>query len=148
MTYVLASSHSTSTNIGGDQLEDIVPVKFFAFGFIKKTPLTVCPSTNIFDNCAEAKLRLAIEHTSTTISACPGAAKCQPECSVESLKGGVDYAGSISRMRFEIVVNVVYLAVAFAVRALGDAGVDTRTNIDEIVYVGGPPCLPDLGDFV
>ena len=33
----------------------------------------------------------------------------------------MDYTGSISRMRFDIVVNVVYLVVASAVRGLGDA---------------------------
>ena len=143
LTYILASSHSS--NIGGDQIDDKL-VKFFATDFTKKTktPLTVCPSTDVSDKRAEAKLRLAIEHTKRTISASPGAATC----SVESLKDGVDYTGSINRMRFDMVVNAVYIAVASAVSALlADAGVDAH-NIDEIVYVGGTTCLPGLDDCI
>ena len=60
------------------------------------------------DKRAEAKLRLAIEHTKRTIGASPGAATC----SVELLKDGVYYRGSVNRMRFDMVVNAVYLAVA------------------------------------
>jgi len=143
LTYVLASSHSS--NIGGNQIDDKL-IKFFAADFTKKskTPLTVCPSTNISDKRAEAKLRLAIEHTKRTISASPGAASC----SIESLKDGVDYTGSINRMRFDMVVNTVYIAVASAVSALlADAGVDAH-NVDEIVYVGGTTCLPGLDERV
>ena len=143
LTYVLASSHSS--DIGGDQIDDKL-IKFFATDFTKKTktPLIVCPSTDISDKRAEAKLRLAIEHTKRTISASPGAATC----SVESLKDGMDYTGSINRMRFDMVVNAVYIAVASAVSALlADAGVDAH-NIDEIVYVGGTTCLPGLDDCI
>ena len=51
-------------------------------------------------------------------------------------------------MRFDMVVNAVYLAVASAVSALlADAGVDAH-NIDEIVYVGGTTCLPGLDDCI
>ena len=143
LTYVLASSHSS--DIGGDQIDDKL-IKFFATDFTKKTktPLTVCPSTDISDKRAEAKLRLAIEHTKRTISASPGAATC----SVESLKDGVDYTGSINRMRFDMVVNPVYIAAAAAVSALlADAGVDAH-NVDEIVYVGGTTCLPGLDECI
>ena len=143
LTYVIASSHSS--NIGGDQIDDKL-IKFFATDFTKKTktPLTVCPSTDISDKRAEAKLRLAIEHTKRTISASPGAATC----SVESLKDGVDYTGSINRMRFDVVVNAVYIAVASAVSALlTDAGVDAH-DVDEIVYVGGTTCLPGLDECI
>ena len=66
--------------------------------------------------------------TKGTISVSPGAT-----CSVESLKDGVDYTGSINRMRLRIVVNAVYLAVASAVSTLlASAGVDVY-NIDEII---------------
>ena len=143
LTYILASSHSS--DIGGHQIDDKL-IKFFATDFTKKskTPLTVCPSTDVSDTRAEAKLRLAIEHTKRTISASPGAATC----SVESLKDGADYTGSINRMRFDLVVNAVYIAVASAVSALlADAGVDAH-DVDEIVYVGGTTCLPGLDECV
>ena len=60
----------------------------------KKTLLIVCPSADISDKRAEAKLRLAIEHTRRTNNASNAAT-----CSVESLKDGVDYTASINRMR-------------------------------------------------
>ena len=62
----------------------------------KNTLLIVCPSTDISDKRAEAKLRLAIEHTRRMINASYAAT-----CSVESfLKDDVDYTGSINRMRW------------------------------------------------
>jgi len=72
-----------------------------------KSP-TVCPSSPPVDQRAEAKLRLAIEHTKRTISASPGAATC----SVESLKDGMDYIGIINRMRFDMLGSPIYTAVA------------------------------------
>ena len=74
LTYVLDPSHSS--NIGGEQFDDKF-IKFFTTNFTKKitkTPLTVCPSTDISEKRAEAKLCLAIEHTERTISASLGAA--------------------------------------------------------------------------
>ena len=63
--------------------------------------MIVCPSADISGKRAEAKLRLAIEHTSRTINASKAAT-----CFVESfLKDGVDYTGSINRMRWEIEVK-------------------------------------------
>ena len=126
MTYVLASSHSTEAKSTTNSLN------------------LVCPSTDISHKRAEAKQRLllAIEHMRRTISASPGAATC----SVESLKDGVDYTGSINRMRFDKVVNTVYLAVASAVSALlADADVDAHSNI---VYVGGTMCLAGLSECI
>ena len=63
----------------------------------------VCPSTDISDKHAEAKLRLVIEHTRSSISAYPGAASW----SVELPKDSVDYTGSISRMWFDMLVDAV-----------------------------------------
>ena len=97
-----ASSHSSWTDIGEVEIDEKL-IKFFAIDFTKKTKTlwTVCPSINISDKRAESKLRLAVEHIKITISASPGAAIC----SVESLKDGMDYSGSINRMKFDMVVN-------------------------------------------
>jgi hypothetical protein len=63
------------------------------------------------------------------------------------LKDGVDYTGSINRMRFDMVVNAAYLAVTSAVRALlADAAVDSHK--DEIVYMGGTMCVYGLDDYI
>jgi molecular chaperone DnaK (HSP70) len=143
LAYILTSS--TTPNVGGDLIDDKL-IKFFAADFTKKTktPLSVCPSTSTADARAESRLRLAIEHTKRTISASPGAATC----SVESLKDGLDYTGSINRMRFDMVVRSVYQSVSTtALKLLENAAIDAH-DIDEIVYVGGSTCLPGLDEQV
>lgn len=143
LAFVLAAS--TSSDTGGDQIDEKL-IKFFAADFTKKTktPLSVCPAKDIVDQRAEAKLRLAIEHTKRTISASPGAATC----SVESLKDGLDYTGSINRMRFDMVVRNVYTSVSDAISALLESAALDPHLVDEIVYVGGSTCLPGLDEQV
>ena len=57
----------------------------------------------------------------------------------------MDYTGSINRMRLDMVVNAVYLAVASVVSALADASVDAH---NKLVYVGGPTCLPGFDNCI
>ncbi|PPQ80058.1 hypothetical protein CVT25_001487 [Psilocybe cyanescens] len=139
LSYVLASSHTPS--VGGDKIDDKL-VAFFAADFTKKTKvaLKVCPATAVADQRAEAKLRLAIEHTKRTISASPGAATC----SVESLKDGLDYTGAVNRMRFDMLASPIYAAVADAIGALLARAAADAHDVDEVVYVGGTGCLPGL----
>jgi len=119
LTYSLASSHSSF--IGANPIDERL-IKFFAADFTKKAkvPLTMCPSSPPVDQRAEAKLRLAIEHTKRTISASPGAAAC----SVESLKDGMDYTGIINRMRFDVLGSPIYTAVAKEITLLASAAID------------------------
>lgn len=141
LAYVLASSNTKSSSA---EHIDKELIKFFSADFTKKTkiPLAVCPATSPTDQRAEAKLRLAIEHTKRTISASPGAATC----SVESLKEGIDYTGSINRMRFNILASSVYTTVANEIKSLlSSAAIDSH-DVDEIVYIGGTSCLPGLDE--
>lgn len=141
--YVLASS--SSTNVGADQLDDAL-IKFFAADFTKKTktPLKVAPATELVDQRAEAKLRLAIEHTKRTISASPGAATC----SIESLKEGLDYTGTVNRLRFDMLAKPIYTAVSSAALDLLKSAEIDAYDVDEIVYVGGTSCLPGLDEHL
>lgn len=126
------------------QIDDRL-IKFFAKEFTKKTktPLTVAPAgSDKGDQRAEARLRLAIEHTKRTVAASAGAATC----AVESLKDGLDYTGSINRMRFDMEARPVYAAVAAAaLDLLKEAGLDAH-EVDELVYVGGSGALPGLDE--
>ena len=136
---------SSDPTIGADLIDDKL-VKFFAKEFTKKTkvPLSLpaTASSSPADKRAEAKLRLAIEHTKRTISASPGAATC----SVESLKEGYDLSGTINRMRFDMEALEVYTKITGSVKKLvADASLDLY-NLDEIVYAGGTGCLPGLDD--
>ncbi|KAI0638747.1 actin-like ATPase domain-containing protein [Trametes polyzona] len=140
-------AHSLATlsdhTIGGDAIDDKL-VKFFAKEFTKKTktPLTVCPATDAQDKRAEAKLRLALEHTKRTISASPGTATC----SVESLKDGLDFTGTITRLRFDMEVRSIYDRVYEKVKELVSAAGFDLYDVDEIVYVGGSASLPGLDE--
>ncbi|KAG1896361.1 Hsp70 protein-domain-containing protein [Suillus fuscotomentosus] len=141
LAYSLATISDSS--VGGDEIDSKL-IKFFAKEFTKKTktPLTVAPASDPLDKRAEAKLRLAVEHTKRTLSASPGAATC----SVESLKDGLDYTGSINRLRFDMEVRSIYDKVYAKVKELvASAGVDLY-DVDEIVYIGGCACLPGLDE--
>ncbi len=97
---VLASS--SDRTVGGSAIDEKL-MTYFANEFTKKTktPLTVCPASTPIDRRAEAKPRLAVEHTKRTLSTSPGAAAC----SVESLKDGIDFTGSINRLRFDVELH-------------------------------------------
>ncbi|EKM77500.1 hypothetical protein AGABI1DRAFT_43082 [Agaricus bisporus var. burnettii JB137-S8] len=143
LAHVLASSNTPS--VGGDTIDDKL-IKHFSSEFTKKTkiPLTVIPATDIQDKRAEAKLRLALEHTKRTISASPGAATC----SIESLKDGVDYTGSINRMRFDLVARPVYVSIGNAIISLLESNSIDSHDIDEIIYLGGSTSLPGLDEYI
>lgn len=141
LIHSVASSHEHK--IGGEQIDEKL-LKYFAKDFTKKTktPLTICPATENADKRAEAKLRIAIEHTKRTVSASQGAASC----SVESLKDGVDYTGSINRLRFDMEVRAIYdSVVSKAINLLESAGFEPL-HVDEIIYVGGSASLPGLDE--
>ncbi|EPQ61321.1 actin-like ATPase domain-containing protein [Gloeophyllum trabeum ATCC 11539] len=145
MRHGLAYSLGTITDFSanGDSIDEKL-IKFFAKEFTKKTktPLTVCPATDNQDKRAEAKLRLAIEHTKRTLSASPGAATC----SVESLKDGLDFTGSINRLRFDMEVRPIYNQIYDKVKELVESAKLDLYDIDEVVYVGGSASFPGLDE--
>ncbi|EJD46467.1 actin-like ATPase domain-containing protein [Auricularia subglabra TFB-10046 SS5] len=139
LAHVLGSS--TTPGCGAKAIDDRL-VAFFAKEFTKKTktPL-VLPAQNEEDARAERKLRLAVDATKRTLSAGVGGAAA---CSVESLKAGLDLAGSINRLRFDLEVAPVYRAIAGAVHALlKERGLEPL-NVDAVLLVGGSARLPGL----
>jgi heat shock 70kDa protein 1/2/6/8 len=133
-------------DLGGDAIDDRL-LKFFAKDFTKKTsvPLKVAPAGETPDLRAEARLRLALLHTKRTIAASVGSVGgSAATCAVESLKDGLDYTGSINRLRFDMEAAPIYSGVvARAGELLQSAGLDW-IHVDEVVYAGGSACLPGL----
>ncbi|KAI0271315.1 Hsp70 protein-domain-containing protein [Gloeopeniophorella convolvens] len=128
------------TDVGGDALDERL-LRFFAKDFTKKTRVPLAPGTPD-DARAEARLRLALLHTKRTVAAGGGGGAAA--CAVESLKDGLDYTGSINRLRFDMEAAPVYAAVvARAAELLAQAGLDWL-HVDEVVYAGGTACLPGL----
>lgn len=133
---------------GGDAIDDRL-LKFFAKDFTKKmsVPLKVAPAASdaVADLRAEARLRLALLHTKRTIAASSfGGGSSTATCAVESLKDGLDYTGSINRLRFDMEAAPIYATVVTrAGELLQRAGLDW-VQVDEVVYAGGSACLSGL----
>ena len=133
---------------GGDAIDDRL-LKFFAKDFTKKTSvqLKVAPAASdaVADLRAEARLRLALLHTKRTIAASSfGGGSSTATCAVESLKDGLDYTGSINRLRFDMEAAPIYgTVVARAGELLQRAGLNW-VQVDEVVYAGGSACLSGL----
>lgn len=130
------------SDVGGDAIDSLLIGHFFK-EFTKKTkiPVTFPPSLPE-DRRAEAKLRLAVDDTKKSLQASTGAAAC----SVESLKDGVDFSGTINRLRFDVLLAPIYAIVIKEIAsALKCAGV-VKEQIDEVLLVGGSSGLSGLSD--
>ena len=119
-------------------------LKHFAKEFTKKTKtaldLPCAESASAADKRAEAKLRLAVEHTKRSLSASTGAATC----AVESLKDGLDLSTSINRMRFDALAGPVYRQIGAALtKIVEEAGLDLA-QIDEVLLAGASTLFPGL----
>lgn len=122
--------------VGGTTLDSAL-VAFFAKEFTKKTKITIADT----DKRAWAKLRNEAEFTKRALSASNSAT-----CSVESLAEGVDFTGSVNRMRFDMLAGAAYGKVVAGVeKALQDAGLEA-CQVDEVVLAGGSARLTGLAD--
>lgn len=129
--------------LGGREFDDRL-IKHFAKEFTKKTKIALelpcSEASSAQDKRAEAKLRLAIEHTKRSLSASSGAATC----AVESLKDGYDLSTSINRIRFDGLVLPVYSKVGEKLKSvIAEAGLEL-SQIDEVLLAGASTLLPGL----
>ncbi|KAL7423321.1 Hsp70 protein that interacts with Zuo1p [Cryptotrichosporon argae] len=129
--------------LGGREFDNLL-LKHFAKEFTKKTKIALeLPCTegaSDADKRAEAKLRLAVEHTKRSLSASSGAATC----AVESLKDGYDLSSAINRIRFDGLAGPVYARVTDFLRATVErAGLDLA-QIDEVLLAGASTLFPGL----
>ncbi|GAA5909834.1 ribosome-associated complex protein SSZ1 [Sporobolomyces salmoneus] len=126
----------SDSNLGGDKLDEKL-MDFFGKEFTKKTRIPIEAS----NHRAQMKLRLAVEVTKKSLSASNSA-----PCSIESLAEGMDFHGTVNRMRFDLVAASIYSGIISKVEeALKQAKLDPL-EIQEIVLVGGTTKLPALAD--
>ncbi|KAI5480491.1 protein of heat shock protein 70 family [Pseudohyphozyma bogoriensis] len=126
----------TDGKLGGD-LFDAKLTDWFGKEFTKKTKTPLEAS----NHRAQMKLKLAVEITKKSLSASNTA-----PCSVESLAEGLDFHGSVNRMRFDLLSGPIYDKVVAKVQeALEKAKVDPL-QVQEVVLVGGTTKLPKLSD--
>lgn len=130
----LAYVHEKAT--GGRALDDAL-VQHFAKEFTKKTKVNIQPG----DERAWAKLRNEAEGTKRALSASNSA-----QCSIESLAEGIDFSGSINRMRLNLLAATVYQkATANVQKAIQEAGLEA-CQIDEVILAGGAARLAGLAE--
>ena len=92
-------------------------------------------------NCKPAirRLRTACEQAKRVLSTSP-----QASIELDSLYEGMDFSGKISKVRFEELCSDLFRACLDPVRkALDDAKVE-RSDIDEVVLVGGSSRIPKI----
>jgi heat shock protein 1/8 len=119
-------------------------LKHFAKEFTKKTKVALdlpCgESAPDADKRAEAKLRLAVEHTKRSLSASSGAATC----AVESLKDGLDLSSAVNRLRFDGLAAGVYRQVGSKMTEIVNAAGLDLVQIDEVLLAGSSTLFPGL----
>lgn len=133
--------HSLGTlnaaDFGGTTIDSTL-ISHFGKEFTKKTKIPITAA----DTRSEAKFRLAVEHTKRTLSASAGPASC----SVESLKDGVDFSGSINRLRFDLLLAPFYGRVIGHIVELLDRASVQKEQIQEVLLIGGSAGLTGLAD--
>lgn len=126
---ILATAHDTK--LGGSSFDDLL-INHFSAEFKKKSKVDISQNRK-----ALAKLRGAVELTKKMLSSANSA-----PCFVESLAEGLDFHGTINRMRFEILSNKVFAKALDVIRdVLSKADLDA-SEIDEVVLVGGSARIP------
>ncbi|KAI9307102.1 heat shock protein 70 family [Cunninghamella echinulata] len=126
---VVATAHDTK--LGGVSFDDLL-IQHFSAEFKKKTKVDIANNAK-----ALAKLRGAVEVTKKMLSSSNSA-----PCFVESIAEGLDFHGTINRMRFEIMSNKVFAKIQDVVRqVLVKADLDS-SEIDQVVLAGGAARIP------
>ncbi|BGP47858.1 Hsp70 protein that interacts with Zuo1p [Rhodotorula kratochvilovae] len=124
------------STLGGDLFDEKL-MDWFGKEFTKKTKTPIEAS----NHRAQMKLRLAVEVTKKSLSASTTA-----PCSVESLAEGLDFHGTINRMRFDLLAASVYARIVAQVeKAVAEAGLDPL-QVHELVLAGGTTKLPTLAN--
>jgi molecular chaperone DnaK (HSP70) len=128
---------SATAPVGGRAIDDAL-IAFFAKEFTKKTKISIGKE----DKRAWAKLRNEAENTKKALSASAGA----QQCSVESLAEGMDFSGSINRVRLDMLAAPTYDGVVSCLKeALASAGLEAA-HVDEVILAGGTARLPGVSE--
>ncbi|KAJ2808730.1 Hsp70 protein that interacts with Zuo1p [Coemansia guatemalensis] len=123
---VAASKHTTE--VSGNLTDDVL-VKYFAAEFKKLHNIDVLSQGN---SRSLRKLQQAVEVTKRTLSAAPAA-----PCAVESLAEGLDFNGTITRTRFDILANKSYGPLLDTITETIEASGYTPAQIDQVLLCGG-----------
>ena len=125
------------THLGGEDFDNIL-MKYFIDEFKRKNKIDISGNKRSL-----RRLKTACERAKRTLSS---AATASVE--LESLCDGIDFFTSISKARFEsLCMNLFQQCINPVTRVLQDAGI-SKSNVHEIVLVGGSTRIPKIQELL
>jgi molecular chaperone DnaK (HSP70) len=135
MFTVLATAHDTK--VGGASFDDNL-IKHFSAEFLKKCKVDLKDNKK-----ALAKLRNAVEVTKKMLSSANSA-----PCFVESLAEGLDFHGTINRMRFELLSKSIFGQLQTVINQVLEKTQLDASEIDEVLLAGGSARIPKFASKI
>lgn len=125
------------SHLGGEDFDQRV-MQYFIKSAEKKHGVSIAN-----DKIALQKLRKEVERVKRTLST-----KQQARLEIEGLVSGFDFSETLSRARFEEINADLFKSTLGPVKqALKDSGLD-KSDIDEIVLVGGSTRIPRIQQLI
>jgi len=125
------------THLGGEDFDNIL-MKYFKDEFKRKTKIDISENKR-----ALRRLKTACERAKRTLSSSATAS-----VELESLCDGVDFFTSITKARFEsLCMNLFQKCINPVSRVLQDAGI-SKSNVHEVVLVGGSTRIPKVQELL
>lgn len=125
------------THLGGEDFDNNM-MKFFVDGLNRRKNIDISK-----DQKALARLRKACEAAKRQLSSHPEA-----RVEVDSLVEGFDFSEKITRAKFEELNNNLFKNTLIPVQKVLDDGKLKKSDIDEIVLVGGSTRIPKVQNLI
>lgn len=125
------------THLGGEDFDNNM-MKFFVDGLQRRKNIDISK-----DQKALARLRKACEAAKRQLSSHPEA-----RVEVDSLVEGFDFSEKITRAKFEELNNQLFKNTLIPVQKVLDDGKLKKSDIDEIVLVGGSTRIPKVQNLI
>jgi heat shock protein 1/8 len=130
-------STAGDTHLGGEDFDNIL-MKYFIDEFKRKNKVDMSDNKRSL-----RRLKIACERAKRTLSN-----SNSTTIELESLYEGIDFFSSISKARFEsLCMNLFQKCIKPVTQVLQDAGV-SKSQVDEIVLVGGSTRIPKIQDLL
>ena len=128
---------SGNTHLGGEDFDQRL-MDYFIAQFKRKSGIDISG-----DKRALQRLRKQCENAKRTLST-----QMTANVDCEALSGGIDFSSTISRAKFEeLNMDLFKKTLVPVTQVLKDAGI-SKTNVDEIILVGGSTRIPKIQSMI
>ncbi len=125
------------THLGGEDFDNVL-VKYFLDEFKRKNKVDISENKR-----SMRRLKTACERAKRTLSSSNTAS-----IELESIHEGIDFFSSITKARFEsLCMNLFNNCITPVTKVLQDAGV-SKSQVDDIVLVGGSTRIPKVQELL